>query len=407
MLSKDMLEEVILQQKAALLEKDSGLNRESQTKWNYVNNFAMIVSGIRRCGKSTLLHQILQHDYPNALYFNFDDPRLFDFEISDFAKLDNIITQSGEKTLMFDEIQVIKGWERYVRQKLDEGFRVFVTGSNASLLSVELGTTLTGRHITKELFPFSYTEFCRFFNLEQNKSSVETYIQKGGFPEYLKNNNDETLAHLLDDILFRDIAARYGIKDTKGLKRLTVYLLANIGNLTSANKLREPSGISSATTVLEYMSHLEQSYLLSFVPVYDTSLKKQSVNPKKIYAIDLGLINANVYKTKGDEGHKLENVVYNALRSKYKEIFYHKAKSECDFLILEKGTVLHPIQVCLQLNVDNQKREFDGLIEAMKTHNQSEGLIVTLSQKDFFEIDSCKINVIPSYEFLSNLFIKT
>lgn len=404
MLPKDVLETVLQQQKQALLEKEAGMPREEKKEIHYINNYAMIVSGIRRCGKSTLLHQIVQNEYPQALYFNFDDPRLFDFEMSDFSKLDTIIATSGEKVLMFDEIQIVKGWERYVRQKLDENFRVYVTGSNASLLSVELGTSLTGRHITKELFPFSYSEFCRFTNKVYGGESVVEYMKKGGFPEYMKNNSEETLTHLLDDILFRDIAARYGIKDSKGLKRLTIFLLANIGNLTSANKLKEPAGINSTTTILEYMSHLEQSYLLSFVPIYDQSVKKQSINPKKIYAIDLGLVTANVYKTKGDEGHKLENLVFNALRRKHKDIYYHKAKSECDFIVLEKGAILPPIQVCLHLNADNQKREFNGLIEAMKTYQQSEGFIVTLTQKDSFEIDGHKINVVPSYEFLSNPF---
>ena len=402
MLPKEVLENVLFEQKQTLLEKETGMLREEKSEIHYIDNYAMIISGIRRCGKSTLIHQILQNDYPQALYFNFDDPRLFDFEMSDFTKLDNIITQLGEQVLMFDEIQVVKGWERYIRQKLDQNYKVFVTGSNASLLSIELGTSLTGRHITKELFPFSYKEFCLFTANNNNETSVIEYMKQGGFPEFLKNHSEETLTHLLDDILFRDIAARYGIKDAKALKRLTVYLLANIGNLTSANKLKEPSGINSTTTILEYMSHLEQSYLLSFVSMYDQSLKKQAVNPKKIYAIDLGLVTANVFKTKGDDGHKLENMVFNALRRQYKEIYYHKIKSECDFLVMEKGSMLPPIQVCLNLNVDNQKREFDGLLEAMKQHNQKEGLIVTLSQKDDFEIDGLKIKVVPSYDFLSN-----
>ena len=123
-------------------------------------------------GKSTLLHQLLKRQRIDTLYVNFDDPRLFDFEISDFQKLDQIISDFGQRILMFDEIQIVRGWERYVRQKLDEGFRVFVTGSNASLLSKELGTSLTGRHITMELFPFSYKEFCRFKGLELNRETV-------------------------------------------------------------------------------------------------------------------------------------------------------------------------------------------------------------------------------------------
>ncbi len=400
MIQKDFLQEIIKQQRVALVVKGEGMIRDRLNSLPDLENYALIVSGVRRCGKSTLLHQLLEQKHAEALYVNFDDPRLYDFEISDFQKLDILISESGNKTLMFDEIQIVKGWERYVRQKLDENFKVFVTGSNASLLSRELGTSLTGRHITTELFPFSYKEFCRFKGYVTDEASVLEYMRNGGFPEFLKTPDEEILASLLDDILIRDIAVRYGIKDTRGLKRLTLCLLSNIGNLTSANKLREPSGISSTTTVLEYISHLEQSYLISLVPMFNYSLKKQTINPKKIYAIDLGLVNANVSKIKEDEGHRLENMVYNMLRLRYKEIYYHKGIGECDFVVVEKGAIAQAIQVCLHLDADNRAREFSGLIDALKVYHLSEGIVVTLSQEDVFEQDEFTIHVMPSFKFL-------
>lgn len=345
------------------------------------------------------MHQLLKKRHTEALYVNFYDPRLYDFELSDFQKLDDLIKESGNNVLMFDEIQVIKGLEKYVRQKLDEKHKVFVTGSNASLLSSELGTSLTGRHITKELFPFSFDEFCHFKDCDTDKTSVLEYMRWGGFPEHLKTGSEEILINLLDDILVRDIAVRYGIKDTRGLKRLTVYLLSNIGNLTSANKLREPSGISSTTTVLEYLSHLEQSYLISLVPLFDLSLKKQSINPKKIYAVDLGLVKANVSMIKEDEGHKLENMVYNSLRSRYNEIYYHKGTGECDFIVLDKGKISQAIQVCFHLNSDNRERELTGLVDALRKYHLSEGILVTLSQEDLFEVEGFRIQVVPSYKY--------
>ncbi|WP_321437624.1 ATP-binding protein [uncultured Bacteroides sp.] len=402
MIQKEFLQEILKQQKEHLAHRDVGMLRDGLGSLPDIDNYALIVSGVRRCGKSTLLYQLLKKSHTKTLYINFDDPRLYDFELSDFQKLDALIKESENNVLMFDEIQIIKGWERYVRQKLDENYKIFVTGSNASLLSRELGTSLTGRHITTELFPFSYHEFCLFKHLEANKESVIEYMRNGGFPEFLKTSSEEILANLLDDILIRDIAVRYGIKDTRGLKRLTIYLLSNIGNLTSANKLREPSGLNSTTTVLEYLSHLEQSYLISLVPMFDYSLKKQAINPKKIYAIDLGLVNANVSKIKGDEGHKLENMVYNKLRSKFKEIYYHKGKVECDFIVLDKGTITQAIQVCLQLDTDNKEREFAGLIDALKKYHLSEGIIVTLSQDDIFEIDGFTIRLVPSFQFFNS-----
>lgn len=399
MIQKDFLKEIIRQQEINLHAKEEGMIRDSLCTLPDIDNYALIVSGVRRCGKSTLLHQLLKKKHTESLYINFDDPRLYDFEISDFQKLDQLITEVGNRVLMFDEIQIIKGWERYVRQKLDENFKVFVTGSNASLLSKELGTSLTGRHITSELFPFSFKEFCRFKDIEPNEHATKEYMQLGGFPEYLKNPIEEILANLLDDILIRDIAVRYGIKDIRGLKRLTVFLLSNIGNLTSANKLREPAGINSTTTILEYLSHLEQSYLVSLVPMFDYSLKKQTINPKKIYAIDMGLVTSNVNRIKGDEGHKLENMVYNTLRLRYKDIYYHRRDNECDFITLEKGAITQAIQVCMELNADNQSREFDGLIDALKFYKLTEGYIITLNQEDVFQIENLKIKVIPYHKW--------
>ena len=399
MIQKDFLKEIIRQQEINLHAKEEGMIRDSLCTLPDIDNYALIVSGVRRCGKSTLLHQLLKKKHTESLYINFDDPRLYDFEISDFQKLDQLITEAGNRVLMFDEIQIIKGWERYVRQKLDENFKVFVTGSNASLLSKELGTSLTGRHITSELFPFSFKEFCRFKDIEPNEHGTKEYMQLGGFPEYLKNPIEEILANLLDDILIRDIAVRYGIKDIRGLKRLTVFLLSNIGNLTSANKLREPAGINSTTTILEYLSHLEQSYLVSLVPMFDYSLKKQTINPKKIYAIDMGLVTSNVNRIKGDEGHKLENMVYNTLRLRYKDIYYHRRDNECDFITLEKGAITQAIQVCMELNADNQSREFDGLIDALKFYKLTEGYIITLNQEDVFQIENLKIKVIPYHKW--------
>jgi predicted AAA+ superfamily ATPase len=303
---------------------------------------------------------------------------------------------------MFDEIQLIKGWERYVRQKLDENFQVLVTGSNASLLSHELGSSLTGRHITKELFPFSYTEYCRFHQLEPFVDSTISYIRDGGFPEYQKQKRDEILTSLLDDIIIRDIAIRYNVRDVRTLQRLTLFLLSNVGNLITGNKLKSNFGISSTTTILDYFSYLEQSYLIAFVPRFDYSLKKQNINPRKIYAIDTGLVEVSTPSFTKDAGHKLENLVYLALRRQYKEIYYYAGKGECDFMVVERGAITRTIQVCIELNNDNLHRETSGLYEAMKAFKLSEGTIVTLSQTDQFVQDGLIVNVVPFHQFVAN-----
>ena len=281
MIQLEFLQDIIDQQRKAIENKDAGMIREQLTNLPEMRTHVLIVSGIRRCGKSTLLFQLLRERHPKAVYLNFDDPRLYDFSTEDFMKLDVMIKMTGSDVLMFDEIQLVKNWERYVRQKLDENFQIFVTGSNATLLGREVGLSLTGRHITKELFPFSYSEYCRFRQLQPGIESTLSYLSEGGFPEYLKQKNNEILTSLLNDIIARDIAIRYNIRDVRTLQRLTLYLLSNIGNRVTGNKLKSAFGISSATTILEYFSHLEESWLMAFVPMFDYSVKKQNINPKK------------------------------------------------------------------------------------------------------------------------------
>jgi uncharacterized protein len=400
MIHIDFLRDIIEQQRMSIADKGTMMEREQLFTLPDTKSHALIVSGIRRCGKSTLLFQLLKERYQQAVYLNFDDPRLYDFAPDDFMKLDSLIKENGGAVLMFDEIQIIKGWERYVRQKLDENFQVFVTGSNASLLSMELGSTLTGRHISKELFPFSYSEYCNFHGFEPSVSTTLNYLKDGGFPEYQKQKNEEILTYLLDDILVRDIAVRYNIRDVRTLQRLTLFLLANVGNRISGNKLKSNFGISSATTILEYFSHLEQSYLLTFVPMFDYSLKKQNINPKKVYAIDTALIEVTTPSFKRDDGHRLENLVFLAIRRKWKEVYYYSGDGECDFLVMEKGVISQAIQVCFELNQDNLKREISGLVAASKHFSLQKGTIVTLSQSDSFLQDGVKVEVIPFHEFL-------
>ncbi len=400
MIQLEYLKEVMEQQLKAVSAKEKGLERDELSMLPDIKSHALIVSGIRRCGKSTLLFQLLGDRHAGAMYLNFDDPRLYNFDLGDFDRLDRMIRESGKEVLMFDEIQIIPGWERYVRQKLDENFQVIVTGSNASLLSKELGTSLTGRHITMELFPFSFNEFCRFRGLAKSAGMLANYLKEGGFPEYLKTGLDDVLTFLLDDILVRDIAVRYGIKDVRSLQRLTLFLINNIGNRVTGNKLKDIFGIASTTTILEYFSHLEQSYLLSFVPMFDYSIKKQNINPKKVYAIDTGLVEVNTPGFKKDDGHKLENLIYIALRRRSREVFYYNGKGECDFVILNRGVITEAVQVCYTLTNDNMDRELAGLFEAMRAFNLTEGTIVTLNQSDLFEKEGLVAHVVPAHEFV-------
>ena len=277
---------------------------------------------------------------------------------------------------------------------------VIITGSNAFLLSKELGTKLTGRHLNYELFPFSYKEMLKFKKFKQGLRSFEFYLKHGGFPDYLRLNNPEILQELLNDILAKDIAARYNLKNMKLLKEIATYLLSNSGKEFSYNSLKNIFKLGSVNTAISYVSYFEDSYLLFAVPRFDYSLKKQSVNPKKIYCVDNGFLLANSFTFSSNYGKLLENLVFTQLRRKHNDIYYFKQKNECDFVLREAGRVTAAIQVCYCLNDDNKERELNGLLEVLNKFKLKEGLILTYDQEDSLVIGKKKITVVPVWKWL-------
>ena len=395
------LEQIAYEQKEILMQSDTGLPRNALGSLPHLETHALIISGIRRCGKSTLMNQYLHTINQDFFYLNFENIRLYDFRIKDFQLLDTIIGRTGVKQLFFDEIQSVTGWELFVRQKLDQQYRIFITGSNASLLSQELGTKLTGRQITKELFPFSFDEFITFKNKKACPDSLLEYINSGGFPEHVKTGHPDILTALVDDVIYRDVVVRYGIKDASSVKRLLSYLFFNASKLTTPSKLKEITGVKSPSTVLDYFSYFEASYLIQILHRFSFSFKSQMLAPKKVYICDTGLIKAGTLLRTENYGYLLENIIYMHLRRRTKELFYYNEnKKECDFIELEAGKVKTLIQVCWELNTDNEEREIDGLIDALRFFNQPKGLIITYNQKDTIHHGDYVIELVPAFEFL-------
>ncbi len=399
MIRQDEIALVIDSQKEIFMKQDPGFTRDALADIPIADSFATIITGIRRCGKSTLLLQLFRRDYQEALYLNFDDIRLSGFDVGDLTRLHQEIEKREIDVLFFDEIQGVNGWEKYINQLLREGYKVFITGSNASMLSVELGTHLTGRHLSMELFPFSYSEFIRFKGADNEEDSVMNYLKMGGIPEYIKSEMPIVLNMLVDNILMRDIAVRHSVRDVTSLRQLTAYLITNIGNLVSANKLVGMFGIKSPATFLEYFSFLKDAYLLEFVPIFSHSLKVQARNPKKVYVMDMGLYSENSVSTSENMGRRFENLVFLHLRRKHKHIFYYKHKGECDFVTMEKNRVKEAIQVCFTVNNENFDREYNGLLCAMQNLDLKEGKIITFNQKDQFEKEGKVIRLVPADEF--------
>ncbi|WP_386688632.1 ATP-binding protein [Lonepinella sp. MS14437] len=403
MILKSELAKTIANQRQRLKTLDS-YPRKMLSQIHLLPDFVLVVSGIRRSGKSTLLAQLIDNQQENDyLFLNFDTPQLFNFEFNDFALLDEIMQENTAlSTLYFDEIQVIEGWEVYVRGKLDQGYQVVVTGSNASLLSRELGTKLTGRHISRELFPFSFVEFCEYLELEKNSQSVNDYLTLGGFPQYLHWRDEEILTSLLNDILYRDIVVRFGIRDEQSMKRLVLFLAGNVGNLISANKLKQSLEVKSTSTVQEYLNYLEQAYLIQLVPKFSYSYKSQLVNPRKVYFIDNGLQQAISPSFTQDNGRKLENAVFGELRRQYQEIYYYNENNkECDFVVCQNNQPILLLQVCWQLTTENQEREQNGLLDAMVYFNMDRAVIISFEQQDKILIGEKVIDIVPFGTFFT------
>jgi len=238
-----ILEDVLLDQKESFVGKSGFIGREVDFNKYREHDQIVVLSGVRRCGKSTLLRQFAAL-YDEYHFINFDDERLINFNVADFSELMILFKkQSDAKVIFIDEIQNIEQWERFARRIHDEGYKLYITGSNSKLLSSELATHLTGRYAKIELFPFSFREYMKFYNVKQSPLTAtvkagllkhfDSYLENGGFPELLKYNDREFLSRTYEDIIYRDIVARYGIKEIKQFLQLSHYLFSNFtGNMS-------------------------------------------------------------------------------------------------------------------------------------------------------------------------------
>jgi len=284
---------------------------------------------------------------------------------------------------------------------LDRKKKFVITGSNAAMLSRELGTRLTGRHLNYELFPFSFREFLEFRKKKASLEAFGEYLQDGGFPEFLRFKKPSYLQGLFMDIIERDIIVRHGIRNSKALVSMALFLLSNTGKEFSYNSLKNAFSLGSANSAISFVSFLEDAYLLFTLPKFDYSFKKQTVNPKKIYSVDNGLSRANSVSFSDDAGRMLENSVFVELRRNTKDLYYFKKRGECDFLVKTKDGVEKAIQVCYELSEDNKKREIAGLAEAMEEFGLKSGLILTYGQEDHFTVGGKKILVQPVWKWMT------
>lgn len=382
------------------------------------------ITGVRRSGKSTLMKQFIKSEIENGedrnsfLYINFEEPALSSILSKEFLQqifeaYKEIVKPSGIPYIFLDEVHNVPEWEKFARGVHEKGeAKIFISGSNSELFSKDFGTLLTGRWLELKVYPLDFMEFLGFRNIVLRsrvdmlskksviKQSLKEYSVTGGFPlAVLREEKEEILKRYFNDIVEKDIALRYNIRETDKLSTLVNYYITNYSGLISFRRVSRFTGLS-LDTVSRFSHYLGESYLTFFVPKFAFSLKEQEVNPKKVYCIDPGIINVLAFSFKMTSGKLYENMVAIALKQRGHEIFYHKKKHECDFLIKKKTRIKEAIQVCYDVNEDNMEREINGLEEAMEAYDLSEGLIITGDYEDNISRNKKKIIFRPLWKWL-------
>ena len=384
----------------------------------------IVITGIRRCGKSIVLRQIqeqlLASGIPakNILFLNVEHPLLDEYRQKVkyldqlFQEFLSLVLPEGKTFFFLDEVQFFEHWQVFVKAQYETGkVKFFLTGSNSWLLSAEYASLLSGRTIHLELFPFSFREYLRAKEIEGTSpltiatkqreiiQHLPHFLSWGGFPEVVFSSDDgvrrELLTNYYQNILLRDIAPRFKVANSREMQELARYLFSHIGKPFSYAQLGKTIGISDKT-VKDYLHYFSQAYLLFEVNQYFPSLKRQMANVKKVYAGDNGFAEALGFRFSEDKGRFMENAVFLELKRRKKEIYYARNKQECDFIVKEGRKITAAIQVCAALTSENRKREIAGLQEAMQAFHLKKGLILTLEQEEKIG----NIAVLPLWKWL-------
>ncbi len=418
-MDKLKLKSILLDQKESFnSRKEKLIGREISLDGCIKTSQVVIISGIRRCGKSSLLYLIKEKmllEEKDYLYFNFDDERISATEnILDLLFNLHIEIYGNKPIIFFDEIQNINGWEKFINRIYEQGIKIFVTGSNANLLSSEISTSLTGRNKVIVLYPFSFKEYLSLkkleFDLESLTSaksaiimkSFNSYFEKGGFPLVDIEEDIELIDTYFKDILYRDIIARYNLTQVEEIKQIGIYFASNVGKLFSYSSLQKITGVKSLSSIKNYLEYYAQSYLFFYLKKYDFSVNKQIMNSKKVYAVDQGIASRIGFNFSENKGRILENIVFLELLRRGKEVYYYYDKRECDFLIKKAAKIVEAIQVCFLIDKGNEEREYSGLSDAVSSYGLINGIILTYDQEYTIKLKDIDVRVMPVWKWLLN-----
>lgn len=418
---------------------DIGIPRDeylTQIKRYLETDEIVTLTGVRRSGKSTLLLQVIDHliknNIPriNTIYVNFEDPKFYNFLNIDL--LDNIwesycdyMKPEGKVYLILDEVQKIGGWENWARAKYDrkEKVKIFVTGSNAELLSSEFSSVLTGRHLQLFITPLSFREFLKFRGVEiktdrlwllKNKGRLKNlaleYLRLGGFPKIVLTEDEllrkELLSQYFNDILSRDIVNRYRVKDAGKLENLALFYSTNFTRKYNFNKIKRVIDFSLSLDSIHRFSHyLKNAFLIDFLPRFSYSLKDQMQTDRKVYFVDNGMHNATAFRFSEDKGKLLENAVLHHLKRQKKDVYYFHEKQEVDFVCKRGLDIIELINVCYNLeNKETLLRETSALLEAMRYFElKVSKIIIAEGEGRKITEQGFDIQIIPFYQWALEL----
>lgn len=387
---------------------------------SFRHDLCLALTGVRRSGKTSTAIQIAKEmeKTDTTFYFNFEDPIFFSG--TDVSSIDALIAVYEKETgiipslVILDEIQNVKGWERWVRKAVDTGqFLVIVTGSSSELLSSEIATAISGRVIEHKIWPLSFSEYLSFLNIKPTTEGIwlhqlESYFQWGGFPKIaLMPNETERvllLKQYLSDIVLRDVVARHSIKSQHHLNQIVASYLTGMSCLHSYNGLRKAFGISIELAA-DLTHFLRDAFLIFEMSRYHANLKVQARDAKKIYAIDTGLRTVSLVSERSDWGRLAENIVYIELRRRGKTPYYFKEEQEVDFVITDLGKPVEAIQVSYSIldNPETKSREVSALIECLKSLKLKTGIILTSNYEHEEKVQGLIIKHIPLYQWLKKI----
>ena len=402
------------------------VERELVKKIKLNSKFIEIITGVRRSGKSVILkiliNKLIQEKKvkpQEILFLNLDYPHFVPL-YERVTKLDEVVSRAEELTnhkikyLFLDEIQNIQDWEKWIKATYDEKVfrKIFVTGSNANLLNDKNISRLSGRYFLHQNYPFSFREYLiarkqKFYTNEVDNITIKSkllkkfdeYLKIGGFPEVVLENDLEILNTYYQTILQKDILNEVSPKNSVPLKELAYWLITNQTSFFSYNKLGKLLKIDEST-VTKYIELLKSAFLIFELKKFDTSLKKQMLNQKKVYLIDNGFASQIGFNFIENYGNYFENLVFSELKRRMGEIFYHHNNKECDFVVKGGLSIVEAYQACFELNEENRKREINGLLDALERYNLKKGYIITRQQEEKIKVKNKIIEIIPIWKWL-------